>query len=121
MKLMALWMTLKNLEVTNPKRDWKDNGFWKSKQFVCKLSFGMHFRYRHQVDDHNNRRHAPISFETTCSTKLWDDRNFTWYLAVSTFNANLAHVHFQNGGELTPTLHFRRELAQELLENDAGE
>ena len=40
---------------------------------------------------------------------------------MSTVNSNLDHGHFKNGGELTPTLQFRRELAQELLENDAGE
>ena len=40
------------------------------------------------------------------------DRNFTWYLVVSTVNANLAHDHSQNGGELTPTIQFRRGLAQ---------
>ena len=33
-------------------------------------------------------------------------QNFNWYLAVSTANSNLDHVHFQKGGELTPTLNF---------------
>ena len=47
--------------------------------------------------------------------KFWSDRNFSWYLAVSTINANLAHEHFQKGGKLSPTLKFLRELDQELL------
>ena len=40
---------------------------------------------------------------------------------MSTINENLAHGHLQNGGELTPTLQFIRELAQELLKIDAVE
>ena len=66
----------------------------------------MQFRYRHKVVDQNNRRHELISIETTRATHLWADRKFAWYLAVSTVNANLAHGHFQNGGEITPTLQF---------------
>ena len=66
----------------------------------------MQFRYRHQVRELNNRRHAPIYIKTTWATKFWDDRNFSWYLAVSTVNADLARGHFKNGGELTPTLQF---------------
>ena len=88
-----------------------------SQTFFYKQPFGVHFRYRHQVDDHNKQRHEPIYIETTWATKLLDDWNFAWYLAVSTVNANLAHGHFQNGGEITPTLQFWRELAKEMSEN----
>ena len=76
MKLMASWMTLNYLVGENTKRDWKDNGVRNLKQFVYKQPFGMHFRYRHQVYNDNNRRHSPISIETTWVTKFWDDRNF---------------------------------------------
>ena len=65
MKLMESWMTLNNLEGANTKRYRKENGFRKSKQIFLKQPYGMHFRYRHQVDDHNNRRHAPISIKNT--------------------------------------------------------
>ena len=117
--LMALWMALNDLEGANTKRYWKGNGVRKSKHFVYKQPFGMHFKYRHHVDEQNNRWYAPISIETTRATKFWDDRNFDWYLAVSTVNGNLAHGHFQKGGGLTLTLQFRRELDQELFKNDA--
>ena len=110
-------MMLNDLEGANTKRDWKDNGVLKSKQCLHKQPFGMNFRYRNQVDDHNNQRHEPISIEKIRATKFWDERNFACYLVVSTINENLAHGHFQNGGELTPTLQFIRELAQELLKN----
>ena len=28
-----------------------------------------HFKFRHAVDDHNAKRHAPISLEYVCATK----------------------------------------------------
>ena len=40
---------------------------------------------------------------------------------MSTVNSNISHGHFKKGGELTTTLQFRRELAQELLANDSVE
>ena len=63
MKLMALWMALNDLECANNKRDWKENGFCKSIFFFYKQPFGMQFRYMHQDDDQNNRRHAKIYIE----------------------------------------------------------
>ena len=36
MKLMVSWMKLKDLEGANTKREWKNNGVWKSKTFVYK-------------------------------------------------------------------------------------
>ena len=115
MKLMAPWMTLKILEGTNIKRGWKENVLRKSEHFVYKQPFGIHFRYRHHVYDLNKRRHEKISIETTWATNHWADWNFAWYFSVSTSNANLAHGNFQKGGEISPTLQFRRRLAQELL------
>ena len=38
----------------------------------------------------------------------------------STLNTALAEGHMQKGGEVTPTLEFRRALAQECLENKIG-
>ena len=42
-------------------------------------------------------------------------------MSVSTVNANLAHGHIKNGGEITPKLQFRRELAHDLLKINPGE
>ena len=47
MKLMTSWITLNNLEGGNTKRDWKENGFRKSKKLsknnllVCNLGTGI--------------------------------------------------------------------------------
>ena len=72
------------------------------------------------MDDHNNRRHAPISIESTWATNLWPDCNFDGYLAASEVNADLAMGHFQNGGVLQPSLDFRQGLAKECLDNTIG-
>ena len=121
MKIMASWMTLDELEGANTKRVYKGaNGQTMSTTFKYRQPFGLHFRYRHQVDDHNNRRHAPISLERTWATKFWPDRNFAWYLAATEVNAALVMGHFQNGGVLQPSLDFRRGLAKECLENTIG-
>ena len=118
---MVSWMTLDELEGANKKRFYKGTaGQTMSTTFKYRQPFGINFRYRHQVDDQNNRRHAPIYLERTLATKFWLDRNFDWYLAASEVNADIAMGHFQNGGVLQPSLDFRRGLAKECLENTIG-
>ena len=101
-------MTLDDFEGANTKRDRKENGVWKSKNVFYKQPFGTHFRYMHQVNYQNNRWHVPISIETTWETKFCAEQNFSWYLVVSTVNANIDHGHFKKGVEMNPTLKFWR-------------
>jgi hypothetical protein len=119
MKIMATWMTLDKLEDAPARREYKGaNGQTVVQTFKYRQPFGLHFRYRHQVDDpHNNCRHPPISLERTWATKFWPHRNFAWYLAASEVNMALASGHLQNSGVLLPTLEFRGALAKECLEN----
>ena len=79
MNIMALWMTLDELEGGNKKHNYKgrDSEFLV-KNFKYWQPFGLHFRYHHQVDNHNNRCHYPILLERTRNTKFWTDRNFAW-------------------------------------------
>ena len=77
--------------------------------------FGLHFRYCHQLDNHNNTRHAPISIERKRAKKFFPNRNFTWYLAVTEVNTALADGHFSKGGKLIPTLQFLSKLAHEMM------
>ena len=74
-------MTLDYLEGEKTRRDFIDISGKKDTKYLTYLQpFGIHFSYRHQVDYHNNLLHAPISLERTWATKLWPDRNFSWYL-----------------------------------------
>jgi Transposase IS4 len=78
--------------------------------------FGNHFKYRHMVDDHNSRRHSPNSFEETWATKTWSHRVFSFLIAVSEVNCQLAAKHFYNH-EGTSQFEFRLDLANELIYN----
>ena len=116
MKIMATWMTLEELDGAGTRREYKGRyGESLSRLFKYRHPFGLHFRYRHQVDDQNNRMHTPISIESTWATKFWPDRNFAWYLAVTEVNMALADGHFCKGGKFIPTLQFRRKLAHEMM------
>ena len=50
---------------------WKENGEDAVKKFKYKLPFDWNFRYRHEVDDHNNLRHSLTSIEDTWVTDWW--------------------------------------------------
>ena len=61
MKIMASWMTLDELYEAKIKRYFiGKSGMKETKQFIYQHPFGIHFTYRHQVDNHNNWRHEPI-------------------------------------------------------------
>ena len=121
MKIMAAWMTLEELDGADTRREYKGrDGESLARLFKYRQPFGLNFRYRHQVDDRNNRRHAPISIERTWATKFWPNRNFAWYLAVNEVNTALADGHFHKGSKLISTLQFRRKLAHEMMENNIG-
>ena len=71
MKIMATWMTLEELDGADTRPEYKGrDGESLTRLFKCRQPFGLHFRYLHQTDKHNNRRHAPISIERTWATKL---------------------------------------------------
>ena len=91
-----------------------------SKTFCYKQLFGMHYKSRHQVDENNNRRHPPISFESTWASKFWEDRNCAWYLATSEVKSNLAWGHLRQDVKVDATLDFRRKLDHECLVNSMG-
>ena len=78
--------------------------------------FGNHFKYRHMVDDHNNRRHSPISFEESWATKNWTHRVFSFIIAITEVNTNLAMKTYY-GASNTCQITFRKELSRELIHN----
>ena len=98
-------MTFEELGGEDTRREYKgQDGQSLASKLNYRKPFGLHFHYRHQVDDHNNRRHVPISTKRTWETKLWPDRNFTWYLAVNEANTAMADGQYHKGGKLIPTL-----------------
>ena len=50
--------------------------------------------YQHSVDNHNNKRHSPISLEAVWGTKYWPNSVYSFLLAVTEVNVNLAAQYF---------------------------
>ena len=66
----------------------------KKKQFHYLEVIHNHFKFRHTVDDHNGKRHSPICLEYVWTTKRWAHRPFSFLLAISEVNTNLAEAFF---------------------------
>ena len=78
-----------------------------------------HYTFRHAVDDHNNRRQAPISIKRSWSTNWWPNRVFAFILGVTEVNVYLALVNIFNC-ESIEQLEFRKLLAYHLIHNPYG-
>ena len=109
------------MDGTDTRRDYKGQDSQSLvRQFKYRQPFGLHFRYFHQVYDHNHRRHYPILIDRTCETKFFPDRNFVWYLDVTEVNTALSDGHFHKGGKFITTLQFRSKLTHEMMEKTIG-
>ena len=69
-----------------------------------------HYLYHHAVDDHNQKRHTPLSFEETRGTKHWPNQVFAFLLAVTKVNVMLAASNFYNN-TYSGMLEFRKAFA----------
>ena len=78
-----------------------------------------HYKNTYHVDNHNNRRHQPISLEETWVTKFQPHCVFMFLLAVAEGNAYLLNKHYREDAE-DSVLVFRRVLATELINNTYG-
>ena len=65
-KIMESWMKPDELDGENKRSGFMEiSGTKETEQLTYHYKFGINFRYRHQLDHHNNMRHAPISLERT--------------------------------------------------------
>jgi hypothetical protein len=116
MKLMAMYGALKRGgDESVTQRLITRNGQKENVSFKYTEPFLNHFKYQHQVDDHNNLRHSPISLEDSLSTKDWNVRVFTFIIALVEVNTGVAMAYFTQS-KTAPQLEFRRQLAKELID-----
>ena len=95
MMLMSTYGFLNEDEEGATAHQWRSpNGEVTSKQFIYWEPFFNHFHYRHAVDDHNGKRHSPISLEETWGTKWWPNCIFSFLVAVTEVNAKLIMEYF---------------------------
>lgn len=117
MSLMSSYGTLDEIEDGMTQRDYVGtNGQKQRKTFKYTEIIYNHYHYRHYVDDHNNKRHNPISLEVTWATQWWPNRVMGFFLAVTEVNVKLASEYFC-GFEVVPMLIFRRAMASALIFN----
>ena len=116
MSLMSTYGT--NLRTgKETSREWVDSsGVKKNGKFHYPEVVGNHFLYRHSVDDHNNKRHSPISLEVVWATKYWPNHVFSFLLGVTEVNVNLATTYFC-GQNQKGQIEFRKLLAKTLIFN----
>jgi Transposase IS4 len=115
MIMMSTYGTL-NRVGEEKRRDVVQHGVRQRITFQYPEVISNHFKYRHMVDDHNSRRHSPISLEATWATKTWDYRVFAFLLAITEVNINLANSYFYTK-ETVGSLDFRKQLARALINN----
>ena len=75
-----------------------------------------HFKYRHSVDDHNGKRHSPISLEVVWVIKQWPNHVFAFLLSITEVKCFLAEYYFTNCTS-DSMMSFRKSIAFKLIEN----
>ena len=119
MKLMSTYGTNGRVSSHTTKRDYVDSEKKKvSITFNYPEVVSNHFKYRHSVDDHNAKRHAPICLEHVWATKYWPHRPFSFLLAITEVNVNLAEAFFVRHNAPRPQLEFRKLIAKDLINNE---
>ena len=118
MKVMATYGTNERNENHRTRRIYKDKEKKQvSTSFYYPEIMSNHYKFRHAVDDHNAKRHSPICLEYVWATKYWPHRPFSFLLAVTEVNVNLAEAHFVLKTKSRPQLQFRKLLANDLINN----
>ena len=117
MKLMSSYGTNSTEQTRTSKRDWTEDGEKKTVEVKYPEVVDNHFKYRHHIDDHNAKRHSPISLEQVWATKRWENRVFAFLLAVTEVNTKLAMEYFYSQ-EKSSQIDFRKQLAFSLIYND---
>jgi hypothetical protein len=80
---------------------------------------GNHYKYRGAVDEHNSKRHdggtgVGVSLEASWATTRWENRVFSFILAISEVNAFIGRRYFDTV-DLETQIDFRRKLSMELV------
>ena len=117
MSLMSTYGTNNRDNGKETRRNWKVGGEARSTSFRYPEVVHNHFLYRHAVDDHNGKRHSPISLEVVWATKRWPNRVFAFLMSITEVNCYLAESYFTSR-KSNSMLDFRKSLSHQLIENE---
>jgi hypothetical protein len=111
-KFMSTFGTLDE----NPNHKTKRTTAAGTVEFCYPEPVSLHNRAKHWVDDHNQRRHAPIDIADIWKTQWWPHRQFAFFLGISEANAANSRGRAK-GVAAEPQLKFRKALSLLMLEN----
>lgn len=94
-----------------------NNGNVTRTAFNYTIPFSYHYLYRHQIDDHNQRRHSSDSIEQGMKFMEWSKRVFTFIIGVTEVNAYKMKEYLSGGSFKMTEIEFRRSLALQMVEN----
>jgi len=118
MMLMSTYGTNNREAGKETKRQWKDdNGNRCEATFRYPEVVHNHYKYRHFIDDHNAKRHQPISLEVIWATSRWACRVFAFLLGVTEVNVFLCDNFFFDA-QHSCMLGFRKLFARSLIYNE---
>ena len=69
------------------------------------------------MDDKNAKRNAPVCLEHVWATKYWHNIPFSFLLAVTDVNVNLAEAFFVRHNAPMPHLEFKKLIVKDLINN----
>ena len=119
MKLMPTYGTNEQISSHKTKHNYMNSERKKvSDTFNYPEVVSNHSKYRYSMDDHNLKRHAPICLEHVWATKYWPHMPFSFLLAVTEVNVNLAEAFFVRHKAPRPQLEFRKLIAKDLINNE---
>ena len=98
------------------QHDWKEGGVLMTKTFKYPEVVHNHFQNCHSVDDHNAKRHSPISIEVVWVTKQWPNHVFAFLFVITEVNCILSESHFTSRKH-DSMMDYRKELSNALIEN----
>jgi hypothetical protein len=86
----------------------------------CPEAVNNHCKCRRTVDNRDNNRHQPTSFEETWATQWWPGRAFAFLLAATEVNAKVVNENLL-GRAKVGLLAFRKQLARVLTRSGCFE
>ena len=117
MSLMSTYGTNNRDNGKETHCNWRVGGEARSTLFRYPEVVHNHFLYCHAVDDHNGKRHSPISLEVVWATKRWPNRVFAFLMSITEVNCYLVESYFTSR-KSNSMLDFRKSLSHQLIENE---
>ena len=105
-----------NSRDSQTQHDWKEGGAMMTKILRYPEVDHNDFHNHHFVNDHNVKRHSPISIEVVWAAKQWPNHVFAFFFATTEVDCFLSESHFTSRKH-DSMMDYRKELTDVLIEN----